>query len=152
MKLIATAWGTRAACSANNAGTDLRTAGGLFNSSRLPHRSTRVCSASSSTSIDERRREGSAVIDATTRCQRAISASMLSASNTSVRNSTAPAMPAGSPAMVQRSPKEKVRSIRAVWVSTDSGSTRRSPRRRPSAGPVSCQGRFCQASATCTSG
>ena len=80
---------------------------------------------------------------------------MLSASNTSVRNSTVPPIPAGSPASVQRSPREKVRSMRAVWVSTGIGVTCRSPKASPASGSLGsplCPGKFCQANITCTSG
>ena len=92
------------------------------------------------------------MIATTTRRHRSISASMLAASNTSVRNSTAPPIPAGSPASVQRSASENVRSMRAVWVSAGNGVTRRSPNASPAAGSLVCPGRFCQANITCTSG
>ena len=95
---------------------------------------------------------GSAVIATNTRSNRSISASMLAASNTSVRNSTVPPIPAGSPASVQRSASENTRSIRAVWVSTGSGVTCTSPKASPAAGSLSCPGRFCQANITWTSG
>jgi hypothetical protein len=48
---------------------------------------------------------------------------MLSASNTSVRNSTTPPIPAGSPDSVKRSANENVRSILAVRVSSGSALT-----------------------------
>ena len=83
--------------------------------------SSRACSAASSTSIDDSRRAGSAVIASAPARNRSIRVSMLAASNTSVRNSTSPPIPAGSPLSVQRSASENVRSIRAVWVSTGSG-------------------------------
>jgi hypothetical protein len=72
-----------------------------------------------------------------------MSAWMLSASNTSVRNSTAPPIPAGSPALVQRSLRENTKSMRAVWVSAGSGVTCRSPTANPAAGSLLCQGTFC---------
>ena len=97
-------------------------------------------------------KQGVAVIASTTRCSRSISASMLSASNTSVRNSTAPEIPAGSPAWVQCSARENVRSIRATWVSAGSGVTCRSPKLSPAAGLLSCRARFCQANTTWISG
>ena len=77
---------------------------------------------------------------------------MLAVSNTSVRNSTVPPIPAGSPAWVQRSANENDRSMRAVWVSTGSGVTCRSPKPSPAAGSLVCPGKFCQANITCTSG
>ena len=73
---------------------------------------------------------------------------MLAASNTSVRNSTSPEIPAGSPASLQRSAKENVRSMRAVRVSTGSGVTCRSPKPNPAAGSLSCPAKFCQANNT----
>ncbi|PQM47841.1 hypothetical protein C1Y40_01937 [Mycobacterium talmoniae] len=77
--------------------------------------------------------------------------SMLAVSNTSVRNSTAPPMPPGSPASVKRSVSETAKSIRAVWVSIGNGSTCRSPKASPAAGSSwPCQ--FCQANITCTNG
>ena len=75
---------------------------------------------------------------------------MLAASNTSVRNSTAPPIPAGSPASVQDSPIENARSVRAVRVSSGRGVSSRSPKVNPATGPLVCQ--FCQASITWTSG
>ena len=77
---------------------------------------------------------------------------MLAASNTSVRNSTAPPIPAGSPASLQRSANENDRSMRAVWVSTGIGVTCRSPKVNPAAGSLVPLGRFCQANITWTSG
>ena len=65
-----------------------RAGAGWVNTARLPHPSSRACSPASSRSIDDNRRVGSAVIATNTRCNRSISASMLSASNTSVSNST----------------------------------------------------------------
>ena len=53
---------------------------------------------------------------------------MLAASNTSVRNSTAPADPGGLTGPVQRSASENARSTRAVWVSSGIWVTCRSPR------------------------
>ncbi|PQM44320.1 hypothetical protein C1Y40_05521 [Mycobacterium talmoniae] len=75
---------------------------------------------------------------------------MLAASKTSVRNSTSPPMPPGSPATVKRSVSENAKSIRAVWVSTGSDVTCRSSRASPATGSAPCQ--FCQASITCTNG
>ncbi|CAM4477040.1 hypothetical protein MYBA111488_24885 [Mycobacterium basiliense] len=75
---------------------------------------------------------------------------MLAASNTSVRNSTVPPIPAGSPASLHRSPRYNVRSIRAVWVSTGSELTAKSPKTNPATGSRSCQ--FCQASITWING
>jgi hypothetical protein len=92
------------------------------------------------------------VIASNTRRNRSISASMLAASNTSVRNSTVPPIPAGSPAWLQRSASENTKSMRAVWVSAGSGVTSTSPNANPAAASSSCPGRFCQANITCTSG
>ena len=89
---------------------------------------------------------------ANTRCSRSMSASMLAASNTSVRNSTDPPIPAGSPASVQRSANEKVRSIRAVRVSTGNRVACRSPNHDAAATALSWPAKFCQANITCTSG
>ena len=75
-----------------------RAGAGAANTARLPQPSSRACSSASSRSSDDNRRAGSAVIASTTRRHRWISTSMLAASNTSVRNSTTPPMPAGSPA------------------------------------------------------
>ena len=69
----------------------------------------------------------------------------------SVRNSTVPPIPAGSPASVQRSASENTKSMRAVWVSTASGVTCTSAKLSPAAGWW-CQERFCQPNITCTSG
>ncbi|BBY37473.1 hypothetical protein MMAN_16070 [Mycobacterium mantenii] len=77
---------------------------------------------------------------------------MLAASNTSVRNSTEPEIPAGSPASVKRSANENAKSIRAVWVSAASGLIWTSPKASPAAGSLLSQARFCQANITCTSG
>jgi hypothetical protein len=74
---------------------------------------------------------------------------MLSASNTSVRNSTIPEIPAGSPASVQRSANENAKSIRAVWVSAGSGVACTSPKANSAAGSPA---KFCQASITWISG
>ena len=65
-----------------------RAATGWVNTARLPISSRRACSPASSRSIDDSRRVGSAVIATSTRCNRSTSASMLSASNTSVSYST----------------------------------------------------------------
>ena len=142
----------RATCAANNAGIDTGALAGALNTARLPHPSSRACSPASSTSTDDNRRAGSAVIATNTRCNRSISTSMLAASNTSVRNSTVPPIPAGSPASLQRSAKENVRSMRAVWVSTGIGVTCRSPKANPAAGHCPATAKFCQANITCTSG
>ena len=77
---------------------------------------------------------------------------MLAASNTSVRNSTVPPIPAGAPASLHRSTSENTKSMRAVWVSAGSGVTSTSPNASPAAGSLSGPGRFCQADITCTSG
>ncbi len=78
------------------------------------------------------------VIAATTRRNRSIMVWMLAASNTSVRNSTAPPIPAGSPVLLQRSANENDRSTRAVRVCTGSGVSCRSPSINPGMGsPVS---------------
>ena len=68
-------------------------------------------------------------------------------SNTSVRNSTVPPIPAGCPSSVNRSAIETVKSIRAVWVSADNGVTCRSPSAVALGGSL-----FCQANTTCTKG
>ncbi|CAM4408012.1 hypothetical protein MYSE111917_26840 [Mycobacterium senriense] len=86
---------------------------------------------------------------ANTRRNRSISVSMLWVSNTSVRNSTVPPIPASSPASLQRSANENVRSIRAVRMSTDIGVTSTSPIASPAVGSPA---KFCQANTTCTSG
>ena len=148
----ATASGVRATCAANNTGIDTGAVAGWVNTARLPHPSSRACSPASSTSTDDSRRVGSVVIATNTRRNRSISVSMLAASNTSVRNSTAPPIPAGSPASLHCSASENVRSMRAVWVSAGSGVTCRSPNANPAAGSLVCPGRFCQANITCTSG
>ena len=59
----------RATCAANNTGIDTGAAAGWVNTARLPHPSSRACSASSSRSIDDNRRAGSAVIATNTRSQ-----------------------------------------------------------------------------------
>ncbi len=152
-QVIATAPGPRATCAANNAGIDTRAAmDGMVNTARLPMSSSRSRSAASSRSIADSGRSGSAVMAASIRRSRSISVSMLSASNTSVRNSTMPPMPAGAPSSSHRSARENTRSMRATWVSTGSGVTRTSPSSSPAAGPSCCQGRFCQANTTWTSG
>ena len=152
-KVTAAASGERCTCLANSTGTDTAGGAGWVNTARLPISSSPASSPASSTSIDDNRRVGSAVIAATTRCSRWISVWMLSGSNTSVRNSTVPPIPAGSPAWVQRSANENARSTRAVWVSTGIWVTCRSPNASPAAGSLlSCPGRFCQANITCTSG
>ena len=86
------------------------------------------------------------IIATNTRRNRSISVSMLAASNTSVRNSTAAPIPACSPSSVQRSESEIDKSIRAVWVSTGSVVTCTSSK-------VSFAGGFsCRASNTWTNG
>ena len=50
---------------------------GRVNTARLPHPASRACSSASSTSIDDSRRTGSAVMAANTRSNRSISVSML---------------------------------------------------------------------------
>ena len=65
---------------------------------------------------------------------------MLAASNTSVRNSTAPPIPAGSPASVQRSPKGKCQvHAGGVGVRRQRRDLRRSPKANPAAGSLSCR-------------
>src|SRR5690242_2915420 len=86
----ATASGVRATCSANNTGTDTGTLTAWVNAAQLPHPSNRTHSPSPNTSTDDNNRPGSTVIATNTRSNRSISASMLAASNTSVRNSTCP--------------------------------------------------------------
>ncbi|CAM4475903.1 hypothetical protein MYBA111488_24730 [Mycobacterium basiliense] len=113
---------------------------------RLPICAKRACSTSSTTSIDDNNRPGSLVIATNTRRNRSINTSMLAASNTSVRNSTVPPIPAGSPASLHRSPTENVRSIRAVWVWMSNGVMLRSPR------CSSAEASFCQASITWING
>ena len=125
---------------------------GRVSTARLPIASSRACSASSSRSTDDNaapdRRSSPPTPAPTARS----SASTLAASNTSVRNSTVPSIPAGSPASVQRSASENARSMRAVWVSTGSGVTCRSPKANPAAASSSCQEKFCQPNNTWTSG
>ena len=78
---------------------------------------------------------------------------MLAASNTSVRNSTVPPIPAGSPESVKCSDSENIRSMRAVRVSAGSGVTCTSPMASPAAGSLlSCPAKFCQANITWISG
>ncbi|VAZ69717.1 hypothetical protein LAUMK7_05739 [Mycobacterium kansasii] len=72
---------------------------------------------------------------------------MLAASNTSVRNSTTPLIPAGPPVSVKDSANENTKSIRAVWVRTGNELTCTSPNLNPpakSAPPA----KFCQATNT----
>ena len=105
---------------------------GRASTARLPHRSSRARSTSSSRSTDGQppariggqRRQHSLATD-----RRADST--LSASKTSVRNSTVTSSPAGSPPSSHRSPSENARSMRAVSVSTGKGVTCRSPSARP---------------------
>src|SRR4030088_2224247 len=61
-KVNANPSGTRATWAANNAGTDTDAGSGWVNTARLPQTSSRACSPSSSTSIDDNRRVGSSVI------------------------------------------------------------------------------------------
>ncbi|CAM3595569.1 hypothetical protein MYCO108962_26270 [Mycobacterium colombiense] len=95
---------------------------------------------------------GSAVIAPNTRSNRSTIAWMVSVSNTSVRNSTVPEMPAGSPASVQRSLRKKTTSIFAVWVSPVSGVTWRSFKLSPVAESLTCPGKLFQANTTWISG
>src|ERR1700744_59788 len=83
----ATASGVRATCAANNPGTDPPSTG-PDNTTRLPHRSSRARSNSSSRSTDDSGRSGSAVRAPSTRSSRPMSPSTVEASKTSVRNST----------------------------------------------------------------
>ncbi|SHW22055.1 Uncharacterised protein [Mycobacteroides abscessus subsp. abscessus] len=140
----------RTAWAANTAGTVV-TADGRPSTARLPQRSSRACSTSSSRSTDDNRCSGSVLNADTMRSNRPTSAWMLSASKMSVRNSTITSSPSGSPSPSQRSPSENARSMRAVWVSTVSGVTCRSPRASPAASPA-CQEKFCQPSSTWTTG
>lgn len=71
---------------------------------------------------------------------------MLAGSNTSVRYSTVPEIPAGVPVAVKHSVMENDKSIRAVWVSIGRAVARTSP----SAGSAGDE--FCQPNMTCTSG
>ncbi|VAZ63878.1 hypothetical protein LAUMK7_05720 [Mycobacterium kansasii] len=142
----------RAAWVAKAAGMELPEGAGLVNAAPLPQLSRRARSASSSTSIDDNRATGSAVIAAIVFASRSSSASILAASNTSVRNSTAPPIPAGAPASVNCSANENAKSIRAVWVSTGIGVTCRSPKTKPEAGLSPCPAKFCQATITWTRG
>ncbi len=92
-------------------------------------------------------------IASNTRCNRSISVSMLTASNTSVRNSTDPPIPAGSPPAPHRSARVNVKSIRAVRVSTGNDSTCTSPNTNPRSAPCPVSpAKFCQANNTCTNG
>ncbi len=77
---------------------------------------------------------------------------MLAASNTSVRNSTTPAIPAAAPASPHHSAKESDRSIRAVPVSSGIGVTCRSPKADAAAASPTFRCRFRQANITWTSG
>ncbi|GLV09857.1 hypothetical protein MyChFU_31770 [Mycobacterium intracellulare subsp. chimaera] len=74
----ATASGVRAACAANKPAT---VTGSIRSDSTawLPHCASRACSAVSSRSTDDRRRWGSAVTAASSRCSRSIIASTVSA-------------------------------------------------------------------------
>ena len=151
--MTATASGDRVTCAANSSGMDTGASIGSVSTARLPHWSNCSRSAWSRTLIADSRMAGSAVIAIRTRCSRSISTSIPAASNTSVRNSTKPPMPAGSPAALKRSASEKDRSIRAAPVLIGTWVTSRSPNLRPAApGSLVSAGRFCQASMTCTSG
>ncbi|BBZ39891.1 hypothetical protein MCNS_29540 [Mycobacterium conspicuum] len=81
-----------------------------------------------------------------------MSTSTLAASNTSVRNSTAPPIPAGSPVSVKRSLSENTKSIRAVCASIGTEVARRSPKGIPATGSLPSAAEFCQASTTWISG
>ena len=78
---------------------------------------------------------------------------MLAASNTSVRNSTAPPIPAGSPASVQRLGQRK-RQIHAGGVGVDRQRGDLQITQRQPGGGIGAvlPGRFCQANITWTSG
>ena len=103
---------------------------------RLPTSSNaRPLRPSSSSTDDSAQRWDRPSPPLSTRSSRPTSASTLAASYTSVRNSTVPPMPAARPSAVQRSPRENVRSMRAVLVSTGIGVTCRSPRASP---PAAC--------------
>ncbi|SKU61853.1 Uncharacterised protein [Mycobacteroides abscessus subsp. abscessus] len=119
----------------------------------LPRTDKRHRSSSSSRSTTDSRAAGFAVIAVSTRCNRVTNDWMVRASNTSVRNSTVPPMPAGSPDFVQRSANEKFTSIRAVRVSTGICDIRRSPSSTPAAESLTWRpAKFCHASATWTTG
>lgn len=109
---------------------------------RLPHASRRACSPSLSRSTFDNDTVGATVTAISTRFNCSTSVSIRDASNTSVRNSTRPPIPADSPASVKRSPRKKARSMAAVWVSIRIDVTSRSTTVSLS-GPV-----FCHASMT----
>ncbi|GLE53891.1 hypothetical protein ATCCBAA256_34530 [Mycobacterium montefiorense] len=136
-KVTATASGVRCTCWPNNSGTDTVAGAGNASIVRLPWISSRAISSAPSNWIEESRSAASVVMAVSTRCSRLTSASTVSASNTSVRYSTIPQMPPGSPLWVQRSVSENDKSIRAVWLSIGSGVARTSPKAR-SAGSVFC--------------
>ncbi|SKV39054.1 Uncharacterised protein [Mycobacteroides abscessus subsp. abscessus] len=143
----------RATWSANNAGTVTGLIAHCSSRARLPMESRRACSVGSSTSIDDSLLSTSAVIAVSTSSKRPSSRSMLAGSKTSVRNSTVPPIPAGSPLRVRCSAREKLRSMRAVWVSASIGVTSKSPSASPGPDePLSCPGTFCQPSATWING
>ncbi|SHX23535.1 Uncharacterised protein [Mycobacteroides abscessus subsp. abscessus] len=100
---------------------------------------------------EESARCGSAVIAASNSSIRLTRAATVSASKTSVRNSTSPPMPAGAPVAVQRSDNENVRSMRADWVPSGIDVTSTPFRPEPAAGSVKPV-KFCHDSMTCTSG
>ena len=73
---------------------------------------------------------------------------MLAASNTSVRNSTVPPIPPGSPVSVTRSARKNAKSMRAVRVLMGTGVVCSSPNASPAAGSSYWKVKFCQANIT----
>ena len=103
-QVSATASGARATCAANNTGIDTGALTGSVSTARLPISSSRgvlILIEHIHRRQPPRASRIEPVSAITTRSNRSISASMLAASNTSVRNSTVPEIPAGSPAWVQ---------------------------------------------------
>ncbi len=86
-KVTAAARGLRAACAANKAGMDADVPG-WASTARSPHVSSRSCSASSSWSIEDKRRAGSVVMTTSSRRSRSIRVAIRAASKTSVSYST----------------------------------------------------------------
>ncbi|SKV42830.1 Uncharacterised protein [Mycobacteroides abscessus subsp. massiliense] len=124
----------------------------LTNSARLPQPSNCSSSAASSTSIVDSGRVASEVIASSNRRSRSIMVPMLSASYTSVRNSTVPEIPAAWPDSFQHSDNENDRSMRAEWVSSGTWLSCKSPNVSPPRDSLICPGMFCHASITCTNG
>ncbi|COW20317.1 Uncharacterised protein [Mycobacterium tuberculosis] len=142
----ASASGIRATWAANICGIDTGVGAGAVSTARLPHSSNRARSVPSSASIDDTVRSGAAATATNTFRNRSISTSIAWASNTSVRYSTAPPIPAGSLPSLKRSANENTKSMRAVRVSIGIGVACRSPK-------FSCPtGLSCQANITWISG